>query len=117
MLCHKRMLSAMETWNEKVTEYRRWLLKRQVRISNVPSFSTDKTPPNKKQKKSFESASGMFVCLGGAQMPDDHYYGPAGEDEYHAYAGTKKKNRTGQRARKAKAMAGNPSKEGRAHIG
>lgn len=117
MLRHKRMISAMDTWNDKVTEFRRWHLKRQERISNVPDFSTDKKNMPKKKQKKDDTASDMFVCLGGASMDEEAmaHYGPAGqEDEYAAIVKTK--NRPGQRARKAKAMAIQAKKEGRDYV-
>jgi hypothetical protein len=102
MLQHKRMVSTMETWNGKVTEYRRWYLRRQERASDVPDFATE----NSKKKKI--SSRGMFVCLGGATIEEEEgygYYGPGGDEEDEYAAIVQKKNRPGQRTRKAKALA------------
>ena len=77
MLQHKRMVSTMETWNGKVTEYRRWYFRRQERASDVPDFATE----NSKKKKM--SSRGMFVCLGGATIEEEEgygYYGPGGDE-------------------------------------
>jgi hypothetical protein len=112
ILRHKRIVSAMETWNGRVTEYRRWFLRRQEQVSNLPDFAEN--CQTKKNKRS----GAMFVCLGGATLEDEEgyeHYGPGGagdeEDEYAAIV--QKKNRAGQRARKAKAMAIQAKKEGR----
>jgi hypothetical protein len=110
MLQNKRMVSAMETWNGKVTEYRRWYLRRQERASDVPDFARE----NSKKKK--KSSGGMFVCLGGATMEEEEgyeYYGPGGDEKDEYAAIVQNKNRPGQRARKAKALAIQARKEGR----
>jgi hypothetical protein len=110
MLRHKRIVSAMETWNEKVTEYRRWYLRRQEQVSDLPDFASRENSKMKKNK----SSGAMFVCLGGTTLEEEEgyeYYGPDEEDEYAAIV--QKKNRPGQRARKAKALAIKSKKEGR----
>lgn len=112
---HKKMVQAMDVWNDKVTEYRQWLLRRRERISAPPDF-TNNNKQNKKNK-SKNDASDLFVCLGATEEDTDPslYYGPSStqndDDEYASIV--KKRNRPGQRARKAKAMAIQAKKEGR----
>jgi hypothetical protein len=36
--CGKRLVTAVDSWNEKVTEYRRWFLRRKDAVSNIPNF-------------------------------------------------------------------------------
>ena len=130
MLRHKRLSTAMDHWNEKVTEYRRWCLRRQEQVHGEPDFGYDvkaasrlgtkKTEQKKKQPKSAES-SGLFVTLGGAaseeeeednnegDQNDKYWYGPGGSDDLVVV----KQNRMGQRARRAKALAKQAKKEGR----
>jgi hypothetical protein len=128
MLQHKRLSAAMDHWNEKVTEYRRWCLRRQEHVHGEPDFGyevkaasrlgTKKYENKKKQPKSAES-SGLFVTLGGAaeeeeeedenDQNDKNWYGPGGSDDLVVV----KQNRMGQRARRAKALAKQAKKEGR----
>ena len=117
MLRHKRMVTAMETWNDKVTEYRRWLLRRQERVSDLPDFIKESSNSKQASTKRGADGGGQFVCLGGTSMEEDGelgYYGPGGADQDDEYASiVKKKNRPGQRSRKAKTLAIQAKKEGR----
>lgn len=114
---HKKMVQAMDVWNDKVTEYRQWLLRRRERISAPPDFTNNKK--QNKKNKSKNDASDLFVCLGATEEDTDAslYYGPSSlpndDDEYASIV--KKRNRPGQRARKAKAMAIQAKKEGRSY--
>ena len=131
MLSHKKMVQAMDAWNDKVTEYRQWLLQRRERISAPPDFANKKknTKNNKIKSKNDTPTSDLFVCLGGGtttttnsgeELDASLYYGPSSSapndnnDEYAAIV--KKPNRPGQRARKAKAMAIQAKKEGRPYV-
>jgi hypothetical protein len=115
-LSHKKMAQAMDVWNDKVTEYRQWLLRRRERISAPPDFTNNK---QNKKNKSKNDTSDLFVCLGATEedtLTDASlYYGPSStQDDDDEYASiVKKRNRPGQRARKAKAMAVQAKKEGR----
>ena len=118
MLQNKRLGAVMETWNEKVTEYRRWYLRRKDAVSGVPDFVQNMQPKNAKKAKQNDNLPSMFVSLGGlqeddlddAEVEDNKYlaYGPASGMEMEA-----KKNRPGQRQRQAKAKALEARKEGR----
>jgi hypothetical protein len=125
MLQHKRMQAAMEQWNDKVTDYRRWLLRARERKTE---FLEDAHARKYKNKTNATTVSGrpprammattnhgpLFVQLGGGVVdavdPLSHY-GPASHDDDENDAG--KKNRPGQRARKAKAMAMEAKKQGK----
>jgi hypothetical protein len=118
MLQHKRLGAVMEAWNEKVTEYRRWCLRRKDAVSGVPSFVEDMQPKNMKKAKRHDDLPSMFVSLGG--LLDDEVDGVESEDnKYLAYGPAStmemeiKKNRPGQRQRQAKAKALEARKEGR----
>jgi len=137
MLKHKRLVATMDTWNEKVTEYRRWLMRREDSVNRVPDFmATEPIPSKKKKKKQGKNATanksnvpnetgGMFVTLSGAQGDENNEENPAvggrysqygpGVEGYDEYADIvkQKKNRAGQRQRKAKALAIQAKKEGK----
>jgi hypothetical protein len=107
LLQHTRFKSVLEEWNQKVTEYRRWCLQwneRNDKFAEPKSKKTMKEPP-KQQPMS------MFCSLGGGEKKEKDLsaYGPAAD-----YAEEpKKKNRQGQRGRRAKAMAIEAKKQGR----
>jgi hypothetical protein len=135
MLRHKRLVTAVEAWNEKVTEYRRWFLRRKDSVSNIPNFVSNNGLPivgiSKSQKKKLKKlqqqkkdekddpTGGLFVSLGGDQaeeddMEDEEVHYPYGPGSAMVLDGTlRKKNRPGQRSRKAKALAIQAKKEGR----
>lgn len=123
ILHHKSMVVALESWNDQITEYRRWCLRQQERLEGVVRENSAK-----KEKKSAAGEvkiskgdplgirESLFVILGGAARADEEdgtanedplaYYGPAGNSEV-------KKNRKGQRARRAKVVALAAKREGR----
>jgi hypothetical protein len=138
MLRHKRLVTAVEAWNEKVTEYRRWFLRRKDAVSNIPNFVSNNGLPivgiSKSQKKKLKKlqqqkkdekddpTGGLFVSLGGDQAEEDDMGEEEEEEVHYPYGpgsamvldGTlRKKNRPGQRSRKAKALAIQAKKEGR----
>ena len=117
MLQHKRLGGAMEIWNEKVTEYRRWYLKRVDVVSGVPKFVKEMQPKNSKKKKQEDSTADMFVSLGGLQDEEEEENKVMGKyDSYGPASGLEmevKKNRPGQRQRQAKALAKEARKQGR----
>lgn len=121
MLKQKRLVTVMETWDEKVAEYRRWYLRRQDVVTGVPDFVQQYVLPKKSKKNkqnqkddADDPTGGIFVSLGGPQdeeeeqLGEEFHYGPAS-----GMVMVKKKNRPGQRQRKAKAMAIEARKEGR----
>lgn len=138
LLLNKKLSSAMDDSDTKVTEYRRRLMK-------ASSYSVEEEAfPSKKKRKLLDAAgnqqqeqnwsrknqsneyigdSGIFIdSLSGvpSQQSDQQniegttydQYGPDGDDEYAAIS-KQPKNRMGQRARKIKAMAQQARKEGR----
>uniref|UniRef100_A0A7S0T8T7 Bud22 domain-containing protein n=1 Tax=Pseudo-nitzschia delicatissima TaxID=44447 RepID=A0A7S0T8T7_9STRA len=137
VLAHKRFSKSLEEWNEKVTEYRRWCMKLEQRNNPNPFGMDDDFVPSKRSKKNknkqkaksiadaglqatVENESSLFCTLGGG-VPDvgiekeefNKYsqYGP-GADMSEA---PKRKNRKGQRQRRAKALAIEAKKWGRSH--
>lgn len=166
LLRHKRLSSAMDTLNDKVTEYRRWVMRREEYLSRdgtefAKPESIGSHRSKKMKRKKGESrdgtagwharwgssgkwsrgqgvgsardghldmaghgdASGLFIgSLSGAAAFDGDgregagasHYGPAeGSDDEYSSLVKPKKNRPGQRARKAKAMAIEARKAGR----
>lgn len=120
---HKSMISALEHWNDEVTEYRRWCLRQQERIDGEDSEIYEsknkkgKKSPKKGATDSSMKGSSLFVSLGssaadGISQGNDSdpygYYGPGDVDD-----GIIKKNRQGQRGRRAKAAALEAKKRGR----
>jgi hypothetical protein len=132
---HKTILSALEQWNDEVTEYRRWCLRQQER--NEMGTSEFQETSSKKKNKTKGNAvtttvlnekdnllgngASLFVTLGKGKVQDDvddmndshadpfSYYGPGGDDTNNI----SKRNRQGQRGRRAKAAALEAKKRGR----
>ena len=122
-LQHNRLSAAMEVWNEKVADYRRWYLRRQDVVSRVPAFVQEMRPvtlPKHLAKKKQDEVPSMFVSLGGLQNDDESNDDEGNHDKYLAYGPASgmlmeevRKNRPGQRQRQAKAKAVEARKEGR----
>lgn len=142
MLQHKRLSSAMDQLNDKVTEFRQWSTRRQNMLMGDDLAHADEyARGNKKRKKQMqmdntnetlvfagrkrngrnmgghEGTSGLFIgSLSGIPVEG---YDEGGEDDEDDYGyddvmdAPKKKNRPGQRQRKAKAMAIEAKKAGR----
>ena len=127
ILKHKKMQSTLENWNGQVTEYRRWSLQQQDRENPRFGYESQHIERKKKGKKTDtqaargtstigvqESDKSQFLRLGGEEEDDapgqDAQYGPG------SFVEEKKKNRKGQRARRAKAMAIEAKKAGRLHL-
>jgi BUD22 len=124
ILQHKSMCAAMERWNEQITEYRRWSLRQQERMDGVVDleWSNKKTKAKKNNPAISDPLAiggSLFVTLGSssnelrsgeedAASSSDPlgYYGPGGET-------SAKKNRQGQRGRRAKAAALAAKQQGR----
>lgn len=135
ILQHKKIQVAIEKWNDQITEYRRWCLRQEERfIDGIRTNNTNDKKNNKKSKKDDTNkrnnsnnnkpshqqddeeendntlSNSMFVKFGNNDNVDDtgsnniNYYGPEGEEP--------KKNRSGQRARRAKAIAIQAKKDG-----
>jgi hypothetical protein len=122
---HKAIISALDHWNGEVTEYRRWSLRQRERIDGENSEIYG--PSHKKDRQSLKSGasdasingSSLFVALGSNDISGSapgkdsgldpcSYYGPGSGDD-----GTMRKNRQGQRGRRAKAAAIEAKKHGR----
>ena len=113
ILQHKRMRHAIDKWHEEVTNYRRWCLQQQEREerrqqgikkpaatilpkSSIPSYTTNDTPEDMQQ-------ASVFLKLG---SDDAEIHRDDAEDG-------RKRNRKGQRARRAKAIALEARRQGR----
>ncbi len=145
MLQHKRLSSAMDQLNDKVTDFRQWTTRRQqMLMGDDDAAFADEHTGSKKRKKNMqqdrtklnetlvfsggkrngrnmgghEGTSGLFIgSLSGIPVEDfdDGGEDGAGEDDYgyDDIPDQKKKNRPGQRQRKAKAMAIEAKKAGK----
>ena len=137
ILQHKAIVTALEHWHNEVTQYRIWSMQQQERLYSDSKFAhsnaintTKGGRPTKKTKKranetdplSSANNSSMFVSLGHNSDDDDtnqHNNGADDDDPYSYYGpGTgsgepKKKNRQGQRGRRAKMAAIEAKKFGR----
>ncbi|KAG7373209.1 BUD22 domain containing protein [Nitzschia inconspicua] len=129
ILTHKRFLQVMEEWNDKVTEFRQWCVELEA---STEERSSEHHSMKKKRKKSVDKkgnkksddrqehtqdysdrylhetsqdTSAMFCTLSG----ENEGINLDGDEDI----APKKKNRMGQRARKAKAMAIQAKQEGR----
>lgn len=122
ILDHKRFQSTLEEWNEKVADFRRFCLRLDERddkfSQDTPVISLTQQKKRKgKQQQTTEDAdpTSLFCTLNGEDDEVDWgdnmmAYGPAAALMEEPQ---KKKNRQGQRARKAKAMALQAKKMGR----
>eukprot|EP00986_Skeletonema_menzelii_P000885 scaffold254_cov156-Skeletonema_menzelii.AAC.4 len=141
MLQHKRLSSAMDQLNDKVTEFRQWSTRRQNMLmgGDDPTHADEYARGNKKRKKQMDKTNETLIFAGGKKngrnmgghegtsglfigslsgIPVEGY-DEGGEDDEDDYGyddvmdAPKKKNRPGQRQRKAKAMAIEAKKAGR----
>eukprot|EP00985_Skeletonema_marinoi_P000161 scaffold51_cov152-Skeletonema_marinoi.AAC.2 len=143
MLQHKRLSSAMDQLNDKVTDFRQWSTRRQQMLmeKDDPAYADEFAGGGKKRKKHMqmektnetlvfaggkrngrnmgghEGTSGLFIgSLSGIPVEGYDEGGEDGEDNYgydDVMNPPKKKNRPGQRQRKAKAMAIEAKKSGK----
>ena len=131
MLKHKRLVDAVEKLNERITDNRRWVLRREDHLfGNAFPGQDDGIPRGKKRKGKMDAKAksnarvdhagpaALFIGSLSGGMGNDYgeegmdadeggygdYYGPGGHEEDYGLP-VKKKNRPGQRQRKAKAMA------------
>ncbi|KAL7539495.1 hypothetical protein ACHAXR_011487 [Thalassiosira sp. AJA248-18] len=155
MLQHKRLSTALDQLNGRVTEYRQWAMYRERMLRGEDGSEDNPTGGGKKKNKKkknqqgktavtgndtmvvaggfntrkrgldlggHEGTSGLFIGSlsgmtaegyedGGNYMGGTH--GEEGDDEDYGYQEEKKKNRPGQRARRAKAQAIEARKEGK----
>ena len=124
ILTHKRFQQTLEEWHVKVTEYRRWTLhldERQQQKERGGGGMTvvRKKGTNSKQQQQQQQPTSLFCSLNDDDNGETSGeismspYGPGAymEDEVMVV----KKNRKGQRARRAKAMAIQAKKEGKAY--
>lgn len=110
ILQHKRMREALESWSLKVTEYRRWCSRNNSHNSDGDSDDDDvkekrKRKPNSKKEKQpvadpIDSSHSLFMTLNTNDEDEEDGTRP-------------KKNRAGQKARRAKAQALEARREGR----
>ena len=134
LLQHKKMEACLEDWNEKVTDFRRWCLrlseKTEPGYKNKPTAEQGgkkkkKTKPNN-PSESLVSASldtSMFCSLGGDKDDGEDGDDDDEEEAEHKYSQygpgafaievPSKKNRMGQRARRAKHQAIQAKKDGK----
>jgi hypothetical protein len=136
ILQHKTICTALEHWHNEVTQYRVWSMQQQERFYSdhnnhqysYPAATTKQSRATKKTKKhsnatdplsSAANDGSIFVSLGGNDKNSDDegnvddpysYYGPSPGDEGFV---PKKKNRQGQRGRRAKMAAMEAKKLGR----
>ena len=143
MLQQKRLSSAMDQLNDKVTDFRQWSMRReQMLMGNKNPAYADDNRSNKKRKKHMQSdetnetlvfasgsrnsrnmgghegTSGLFIgSLSGIPVEGEEFDEGNEEQDHDGYddilAQPKKKNRPGQRQRKAKAMAIEAKRAGR----
>ena len=153
MLRHKRLSTALDQLNDKVTEYRQWIMRREEFLRGGDNPDDNHIGEGKMKKKNnsrqgkvasandtmvvaggfnrrkrgldlggHEGASGLFIgSLSG--MPAEGYDDDGDnnidenddyrEEDLYGYQEGKKKNRPGQRARRAKAMAIEARKTGK----
>ena len=136
ILKHKRLVDVVEKLNDRITDHRRWVLRREDYLfggafpgqdDGIPAGGGKKRKGSKKGSGKAENdaradhagPAALFIgSLSGAGMDDGDggegsgdYYGPGGhEDEYGLPV---KKNRPGQRQRKAKMAAIEAKKAGK----
>lgn len=114
ILTHARFQTVLEGWHKKVTEYRRWALNFDERIENRQNRKNDSSATTTMRSKKNQPMS-IFCSLDG---DDDNADGdgeevsPYGPGAYMDEVPVKK-NRKGQRARRAKARALEAKKEGK----
>ena len=118
-LQHKRVRTAMEVYNTKMGDLQRWYLGRQETLTERRRLHNKKRTPTGEGPTSHDghdtlgsaTAHSLFVSLDGKEEETTNEYDM---DEYAMPSvPVKKKNRPGQRARKAKAMAMEARKQGK----
>ncbi|KAL7501847.1 hypothetical protein ACHAWX_000393 [Stephanocyclus meneghinianus] len=137
MLRHKRLSTVMDQINDKVTEYHNWMQsfihgnelkdenkkrkkkqKPQIRDRNETLIVAGTNKRRKIDLGGHEGTSGLFIGSLSGQKVEGYSHDDEEAGEYDPYDqddifDNKKKNRPGQRARKAKAMAIEARKAGR----
>jgi hypothetical protein len=134
MIKHKRLTSAMNSVSEKVSEYNAWLSRREDWLATVGKkgkhnkMNENDGSQNERGRKrgrkidvaGHDGDSGLFIeSLSGTAVSQHDEPGLSGyegygeyEEEEIYYEAPKKKNRMGQRQRKAKALALEAKKAG-----
>jgi hypothetical protein len=117
ILQHKRMREILEKWIEKVTEYRRWCVRQEESSTKKGKKSRKGHHAEKEQEEpalqAEQLSNSLFVRLGDHPSDDDVSDEDDGDgDGIAEMENQKKKNRPGQRARKAKFDAKQLRKEG-----
>lgn len=106
ILAHKRMRDCLEEWSAEVTKYHRWCAREEERGER----------PAKKHRRPDDNKSRGYdkAAIQATEDLSKSLFMQLGDDEDQNSKEEKKKNRPGQRARKAKAAAIQAKKEGRA---
>lgn len=109
VLAHARFRSVLEEWHRKVTDYRRWAMHLDERSEvGIQTKNCPKVSDSTRQHMKHQPTS-LFCSLDGDGGTNESPYGPGAFME----AVPTKKNRKGQRARRAKAMAIEAKNEGK----
>jgi hypothetical protein len=120
-LQHKKMIPVMESVNASVLEYNSWFVRREERIAGGAKKAKKKKNSNNRviDVSGHDGDTGLFIDSLAGREPD---YGDVEKDiegeenqQYDMYTdlAPAKRNRMGQRARKAKAMALEAKKAGK----
>lgn len=115
ILQHKRMREILEKWIEKVTEYRRWCVQQEEGTKKKGKKSRKGHVEEKQEEPTLQAeqlSNSLFVRLGDHPSDDDDSDEQDGDGDVAEMGDEKKKNRPGQRARKAKFDAKQLRKEG-----
>jgi hypothetical protein len=117
ILQHKRMREILEKWIEKVTEYRRWCVQQEEEGTKKKGKKSRKghVREEKQEEPTLQAeqlSNSLFVRLGDHPSDDDESDDEDGDGDVAEMGDQKKKNRPGQRARKAKFDAKQLRKEG-----
>jgi hypothetical protein len=115
ILQHKRMREILEKWIEKVTEYRRWCFQQEEGTKKKGKKNRNNHRQEKQEEPTLQAeqlSNSLFVRLGDHPSDDDDSDDEDGDGDVAEMGDQKKKNRPGQRARKAKFDAKQLRKEG-----
>jgi hypothetical protein len=115
ILQHKRMREILEKWIEKVMEYRRWCTQQEEGAMKKGKKNKMRHREEKQEEPTLQAeqlSNSLFVRLGDHPSDDDESDDEDGDGDVAEMGDQKKKNRPGQRARKAKFDAKQLRKEG-----
>jgi hypothetical protein len=114
ILQHKRMREILEKWIVKVTEYVSWCVKQEEGTTKKGKKSRKRVEEKQEEPtlQAEQLSNSLFVRLGDHPSDDDESDDEDGDGDVAEMENQKKKNRPGQRARKAKFDAKQLRKEG-----